>query len=132
MRKHSFIKLNGNQIMESKYHFAMFSELVDLRNEQSAAGKSIISFLMKEYNQLQSCQKNQTWIWWSLWIQLPVCWNYRAEKNMLDCTMTMQSSKIQIVWNCRGTAFVLQQIYCEKEDESWNLCIKGVLKDTSV
>ena len=26
-------------------------------------------------------------------------------------------SKIQIVWNCEGTAFVLQQIYCEEKKE---------------
>ena len=28
-------------------------------------------------------------------------------------------SKIQIVWNCERTAFVLQQIYCE--EERWKL-----------
>ena len=47
--------------MESKYHFATFSELVDLRNEQSTVGEKRYK-LPDERMQpnLQSCQKNQT------------------------------------------------------------------------
>lgn len=39
-------------------------------------------------------------------------------------------SKIQIVWNCEGTAFVLQQIYCEEKKEmKVEICVlKGFQK----
>lgn len=102
-------------------------------HEQSASrGKSIISFLMKEYNPTYSPVKRiKPGIWWSLWIQLPILVEItEQEKNMLDCTMTMQSAKLDCMelWgNCLfcSSADIL---WGKERDESWNLCVKGVLK----
>lgn len=36
-------------------------------------------------------QRDQTWVWSSLWIQLAICEKYRRCSNMLNCTMYVQS-----------------------------------------
>ena len=90
---------------------------------------------MKEYNPTYSLVKRiKSESDEASGIQLPICRiTKKNREEHVELHHDYGVSKIQIVWNCEGTVFILQQIYCEeKKDESWNLCVKGVLKDMSV
>lgn len=54
-------------------------------------------------------QRDQTWAWWSLWIQLPISRKYRGHRNMLNSILGVQSAKSR-----------LRNSLCVKQTEFYN------------
>lgn len=97
-------------------------------------GKSIISFLMKEYNPTYSPVKrikpesdeasgfNCQFV--EITEQRRTCW-------IAPWLCSQQNPDCMELWgNCLSSSADI--LWGKERDESWNLCVKGVLKDTSV
>lgn len=41
-----------------------------------------------------SCQRDWTWVWLRLWIQMPICKKFRWKRNTLTRTLRMQLAKL--------------------------------------